>query len=72
MQVRAWRYDGTSDSLPQYNHSSHLFSFSSDYVNVKTLNGEVRAYIGDFIIENGIQDFSVCKPEYFLDTYEIV
>lgn len=45
---------------------------SRKYVGIRTLEGEMRAYKGDYIIQ-GIQgEIYPCKPEIFEKTYEKV
>ena len=41
-------------------------------LKVKTLEGEVIASIGDYIIKGVIGEFYPCKPDVFKKTYEKV
>ncbi len=49
-----------------------IFRVESDGIVIKTLEGDMKASIGDFIIK-GIQgEFYPCKPDIFEKTYEEV
>lgn len=39
---------------------------------IPTLEGEMKASIGDYIIKGVRGEFYPCKPDIFLDTYEVV
>ena len=43
-----------------------------DELTIKTLEGEHKASIGDFIIKGVKGEFYPCKPDIFYETYEIV
>ena len=80
--VRAWKFDGTTDSLPPMNHTAHkLWYREHDRVNdqhfpptvvVRTLEGDMTAQVGDYIIEGVNGEFYPCKPDIFAKTYEKV
>ena len=80
--VRAWKFDGTTDSLPPMNHTAHkLWYREHDRVNdqhfpptvvVRTLEGDMTAQVGDYIIEGVNGEFYPCKPDIFEKTYEQV
>ena len=42
------------------------------YSTIKTLEGEMRASFGDYIIKGVAGEFYPCKPEIFEQTYEKV
>jgi len=45
---------------------------TSEVVEIETLEGVMRADIGDYIIK-GIQgELYPCKPDIFIETYEVV
>ena len=57
------------------------YTFRIDLVNggcqtgnliIKTLEGEMTANVGDFIIKGVAGEFYPCKPEIFEATYELV
>ena len=80
--VRAWKFDGTTDSLPPMNHTAHkLWYREHDRVNdqhfpptvvVRTLEGDMTAQVGDYIIEGVNGELYPCKPDIFEATYELV
>ena len=80
--VRAWEFDGTTDSLPPMNHTAHkLWYREHDRVNdqhfpptvvVRTLEGDMTAQVGDYIIEGVNGELYPCKPDIFEKTYEKV
>ena len=80
--VRAWEFDGTTDSLPQMNHTAHKLRYRGyDRVNdqhfpptvvVRTLEGDMTAQVGDYIIKGVNGEFYPCKPDIFAKTYEKV
>lgn len=43
-----------------------------EYITIKTLEGEMRASFGDYIIRGIAGEFYPCKPEIFEQTYEKV
>ena len=43
-----------------------------DGLIIKTLEGEMKASIGDFIIKGVQGEFYSCKPDIFEKTYELV
>lgn len=43
-----------------------------DYVLIKTLEGDMKANIGDYIIKGVEGEFYPCKPDIFDKTYEEV
>lgn len=49
-----------------------IFEFKEDGVVIKTLEGDMRASIGDWIIKGVHGEFYPCKPDIFEKTYEKV
>jgi hypothetical protein len=49
-----------------------IFEFKEDGVVIKTLEGDMRASIGDWIIKGVHGEFYPCKPDIFEKTYELV
>lgn len=47
------------------------FTFDGDFVYIHTLEGEMRASNGDWIIRGVKGEFYPCKPDIFAETYEI-
>jgi len=48
------------------------FDSKGEYINIETLEGVMRADIGDYIIKGVNGEFYPCKPDIFQKTYEIV
>ena len=78
--VEAWEFTRESikvaDSwVRRYRNDIILFSqYGGEvlYIEIKTLEGTMRAVLGDYIIK-GIQgEFYPCKPDIFEKTYEEV
>ena len=49
-----------------------IFRAESDGIVIKTLEGDMKASIGDFIIKGVQEEFYPCKPGIFEKTYEEV
>lgn len=41
-------------------------------IYIKTLEGQMRATVGDWIIQGGNGEFYPCKPDIFNKTYELM
>ena len=48
------------------------FDSKGEYIEIETLEGVMRADIGDYIIKGVKGEFYPCKPDIFEATYEIV
>lgn len=48
------------------------FDEKGEYINIATLEGAMRANIGDYIIKGVNGEFYPCKPDIFEKTYEAV
>ena len=42
------------------------------YIEIDTLEGRMRADLGDFIIQGVNGEFYPCKPDIFKKTYEVI
>ena len=77
--VEAWEFTRASIKLAdswvrQYRNDINLFSqYGGDvlYIEVKTLEGTMRAELGDYIIKGIKGEFYPCKPDIFEATYEL-
>ena len=76
--IEAWEFTkealGSNDSWVRlYRNELHLISqYAGEviYIEIDTLEGTMRANLGDYIIK-GIQgEFYPCKPDIFKATYE--
>lgn len=45
---------------------------TNPYVKIETLEGTMRANVGDYIIKGVNGEFYPCKPDIFMKTYEEV
>ena len=72
--IEAVQFDGTDESiewlLPQL--TSGEIGRNSQGVYIKTLEGVMKADIGDYIIKGINGEFYPCKPDIFEMTYELV
>ncbi len=50
----------------------NTYEVSQDGIVIKTLEGDMKANIGDYIIEGVKGEFYPCKPDIFELTYEKV
>lgn len=74
--VEAEIFDGTIDSLrriwemaPEY---KTRISGGNDYLHIDTLEGKMTAQKGDWIIKGVAGECYPCKPDIFVQTYELV
>ncbi|WP_373738318.1 hypothetical protein [Jeotgalibaca porci] len=78
--VEAWEF--TRDSIKvadswvrRYRNDIDLFSqYGGEvlYIEIKTLEGAMRAELGDYIIRGLQGELYPCKPDIFEATYELV
>ncbi len=62
------KYDGASYKFYEYCN----MIFDKGYMEIKTLEGTMKASIGDYIIKGVNGEFYPCKPDIFEKTYEKV
>lgn len=48
------------------------FDERGEYIEIPTLEGTMRARVGDYIIKGANGEFYPCKPDIFEKTYELV
>lgn len=72
--VEAMQYDGNNIDkiivklgVPEYG-----CDLLSDDITINTLEGEMTAKVGDYIIKVIDDEFYLCKPDIFEKTYELV
>jgi hypothetical protein len=70
--IEARQYDGKNGmELLAWSHGAELEEdFMGDYIEIKTLEGTMRANKGDWIIKGVKGEFYPCKPDIFTATYE--
>lgn len=74
--VDAVLYDGTNfEEIWEFVDAGYVKHSMIPYLNeliIKTLEGEINASIGDYIIKGIAGEFYPCKPDIFALTYEEV
>jgi hypothetical protein len=78
--IQAVLYDGSSESICAINQLGlnpvHLMvagkdtDFKEDYIVIPTLEGDMKASVGDYIIKGINGEFYPCKSDIFIKTYE--
>ncbi len=71
--IDAMLYDGGSESLIEaaaFLGSYFIDSGSNGEIFIETLEGDIRASVGDWIIKGVEGEFYPCKPHIFDKTYE--
>lgn len=69
--INAIQYDGQNGSDIFHIFAGHLSNYD-DYMEIDTLEGRMRAEVGDWIIEGIKGEVYPCKPDIFEATYEAV
>lgn len=72
--VEAIRWDGSLDTLDQIKAlvGGRDIRYGEEGIQIDTLEGVVRASIGDFIIQGVSGEVYPCKPAIFDKTYDLV
>lgn len=72
--INAIKYTGKNiEEILSYIKMSEISTdFTSDDLLIKTLEGEMRARPGDYIIKGIAGEFYPCKPDIFESTYELI
>lgn len=70
--IEAYRYGYDEIPLEWLENPSimHHASYASDYLLITTLEGEMKAFPGDYIIKGIEGEFYPCKESIFLATYD--
>lgn len=86
VEVKVIQWMGTFDSFTELVEFANVTKFSQmhnnpmmiheveekNQIHIMTLEGEMRANVGDYIIQGVSGEFYPCKPDIFEKTYEIV
>lgn len=74
VQVTAVQWDGRNfDEISKFSNGEvSLLSENSDKLVIHTLEGEMHASKGDYIIKGVLGELYPCKPEAFKKTYDKV
>ncbi len=71
--IKAIQYDGSHESAHEiYEFSTRDISYIGDRLTIRTLEGEMLANVGDWIIKGIAGEVYPCKPDIFEATYEPV
>lgn len=78
--IEAWEFtkkalDSNDSWVRLYRNEIHLTSqYAGEvlYIEIDTLEGTMRADLGDFIIKGVQGEFYPCKPDIFEKTYEVI
>jgi len=50
----------------------NIDEWGEDYIVISTLEGEIKASVGDYIIRGVVGEYYPCKPDIFDKTYELI
>lgn len=67
-----WFCDARSECRASTHNFDERWRGGPDYALIETLEGEMKAEFGDWIIKGVIGELYPCKPEVFAATYEPV
>jgi hypothetical protein len=72
--IEAVQYTGSDANKIKLHHFMGFNYYFDDDNNliIKTLEGDMRASLGDYIIKGVYGEFYPCKPDIFEKTYEVV
>ena len=66
----AVQWDGQNfDEIKEFTHGDAYYYDNGDLF-IRTLEGPLRASVGDFIIKGLSGEFYACKPDIFKKTYQ--
>jgi hypothetical protein len=73
--VEAIQFTGTPESaneILKFANPNATWYFNQNFINISTLEGDITANNGDWIIKGVKGEFYPCKPDIFEATYEFV
>lgn len=70
IQFNGWNFDEINDWI--YNIKGVYPSCYKETMIIKTLEGDMTANVGDYIIKGISGEFYPCKPNIFEVTYQLV
>ena len=68
--IDAVKWDGNLDELEELGPFQNAVSLNSNDLKIETLEGEMIARIGDYVIRGVKAELYPCKPDIFEATYE--
>ena len=69
--IEAIQWHGDTRALTLFLGGSGRFYFDAKSLIIPTLEGDMRASLGDYIIRGVAGEFYPCKPDIFDKTYEL-
>lgn len=81
VEIEAFQYDGDFQYrkgnyyIPKWGTEAYekgILFFDGPTLKIKTLEGDMKASVGDFIIRGVKGELYACKPDIFEKTYEVV
>lgn len=70
--IDAIQWNGNKDMLPEIKTFMGYFQYANGNLIIQTLEGNMQASPGDYIIKGVNGEFYPCKPDIFEKTYEPV
>jgi hypothetical protein len=73
--IEAVKWDGTTESaneIIKFAKPNAMWHYNHNHMTIHTLEGDMSAQVGDFIIKGVQGEFYPCKPGIFEATYEVV
>jgi len=75
--IRAWKFDPDPDENDWIEDfldrdSNHEYDDEENQIVIHTLEGNMRASVGDYVIQGVQGEFYPCKSDIFHETYEEV
>ncbi len=71
-QFTGWNYPELNDWITGETHMYPSWVHQYEEIIIPTLEGDMKASIGDYIIKGVKGEFYPCKPDIFEETYERV
>lgn len=78
VKIEAVVFDGSTESLIALNSAKFgldplkvVNDGKEDKIIISTLEGDMKASVGDYIIKGVNDEFYPCKPDIFAKTYEV-
>lgn len=72
VEIQAVLYDGTPESLDDLTEFGvDISRVDGDKIIIPTLEGNMRASVGDFVIKGLRGEYYPCKPDIFWQTYNL-
>jgi len=70
IEAMQWNGSNTMEVIQFGGGHSHIWEYSTTKLEIATLEGDMRASVGDWIIKGVKGEFYPCKPDVFELTYE--